>query len=501
MGFRTKLGRDIFRTKYARGESYSAVIDATIDSTVFLNDPFLKKRLKGYMEDFKFLPGGRYLYYAMMPRKYTNNCFAFKATDSAEGWAELAHHTMMCLMRGGGVGVNYSDIRPKYAPLKTTGGQAGGPLSLAKALDAVSQQMQISGSRRAALCANIRWDHADVDDFIKAKTDLLVMPYTNISVIFDDNILSNDAEMEVFDRVLRSAMYSGEPGFFFQHDGDDMDITSACQETRFRDNNSACNLASINLAEIESPVELIQVVQDVTTFLVCGSIQSQMPFKEAETTKCKNRTIGLGLMGIHEWLIKNHYQYEPEPLKPLLEIYRHVSRETATKVALKLGINIPESVNAIAPTGSLALLAGTTGGIEPIFATAYERRYFNGDQRKSVVVIDAVAERLIGDGINESSIQTAFTIPFKDRIYFQAYIQDFVDQAISSTVNFNPGELSFEDAKQIILSNYRRLKGLTLYPNSSRNEQPIVPIRYDDAVRQIHDTEQQTGCKDGVCGS
>lgn len=502
--FQTKLGKEVFEAKFSKGKySWEEIAEKVAEKNIveFIGDSARTKLLRNVIKEeikaFKFVPGGRYLYYAGLKANYTNNCFALEVEDTKESWADTLKKVALCLMSGGGVGINYSKVRGKGLPLVSSGGVAGGPLSLAMAVDSVSQQIQQGGTRRAALCANIRYDHSDVYDFVNAKKEKGVMPCTNISIIFDD--LSNELARKVFSDSLDSAYESGEPGFFFQHD--DMHITSACQETRFTESDSACNLGSINMARIDTIEEFEFIVSIATEFLIHGSMTSEMPYLKAERVKERNRTVGLGLMGVHEWLIKRGYRYEPcDELSRWLDRYVFYSNRVAEETSRTHGISKPHRVRAIAPTGTLSILAGTTGGIEPVLAHAYRRNYFYGMQRKSVDMVDAVTDRLVKQGIPLQNIQTAYDIPAKDRIEFQVYMQKYVDQAISSTVNFNPDKVSKEELKKSITENFDKLKGLTLYPNSSRDNQPIEPISYDEAVKESVEQYQEDGCKGGSCG-
>src|SRR5580700_5994283 len=113
-----------------------------------------------------FMPGGRQLFAAGRPFHQINNCFLLKAEDSREGWAELMRNSALCLMTGGGIGVDYSSIRPEGSVIKRTGGVATGPISLMSILNEQGRGIMQGGSRRSAIWAGLRWDHADVHKFI-----------------------------------------------------------------------------------------------------------------------------------------------------------------------------------------------------------------------------------------------------------------------------------------------------------------------------------------------
>lgn len=167
------------------------------------------------------------------------------------------------------------------------------------------------------------------------------------------------------------------------------------------------------------------------------------------------------------------------------------------------------------PTGTIGILAGTTTGIEPLFAVAYKRRYLtDGTVWKYEYVVDSTAKRLIDDyGLNPDEIDTAYKLShdFERRIKFQADVQDYVDMSISSTINLPQwGSQGNSDADVTrfaeILSTYApRLRGFTCYPDGSRGGQPLTEVPYSEAVGNIgtvfteHDVCDITG-HGGSCG-
>jgi len=225
-------------------------------------------------------------------------------------------------------------------------------------------------------------------------------------------------------------------------------------------------------------------------------------------------------MGLHEWLIKQGEKYHvTEELKRWLHVYKRVSDVTSERVSNALSISQPIANRAIAPTGSIGILAGTSTGIEPVYAVAYRRRYLkSGTRWHYQYVIDAAAQELIDlYGTKPETIESAIDLStdYERRISFQADVQDFVDMSISSTINLpewgskenNPDTVgSFVDA----LSKYaHRLRGFTAYPDGARGGQPLVSVPYEDAVNRLgeefeehvetHDVCSLTG-HGGTCG-
>lgn len=216
-------------------------------------------------------------------------------------------------------------------------------------------------------------------------------------------------------------------------------------------------------------------------------------------------------MGIHEWLLKRNYGYEVVPeLHKWLAIYEQESEKAANEHCDRFFISRPKAYRAIAPTGTIGILAGTTTGIEPLFAVAYKRRYLkNGDKWHYEYCVDATAEMLIKDGINPDKVETAYALSkdYERRIKFQADIQDYVDMSISSTINLPTWGTKGNTEEDVsgfanVLSKYApRLRGFTCYPDGSRGGQPLTEVSYEEAIKHKGVVyEENNQCKDGVCG-
>ena len=534
--FRSQLSENVFRFKYAQGpaDSWDLVADRIVEDVCgsrwntahVLMSKEDREQLAQYIKEFKFLPGGRYIYYAGRPNSYFNNCYLLRAEeDTREEWAELAKRATSCLMTGGGIGVDYSILRGKGKPIRRTGGVSSGPLSLMSMINEIGRNVMQGGSRRSAIYASLNWQHDDAHEFLDAKNwpqyikdkkaeDFnfpAPLDMTNISLNYDDEWLK-DPLNEVFLKNCRQAMETGEPGFSFNFgDKQNETLRNACTEVTSEDDSDVCNLGSINLGNIESLDEFASVVTLASKFLVCGTLRADLPYDKVYKVREKNRRLGLGLMGIHEWLLKRNYGYEVTPeLHTWLEVYKDESERSANEHCDRLFISRPVAYRAIAPTGTIGILAGTTTGIEPLFAVAYKRRYLTeGTKWKFEYCVDATAQMLIDQGINPNKIETAYQLSkdYERRIKFQADIQDYVDMSISSTINLpswgSEGN-SEEDVQTFaaVLAKYApRLRGFTCYPDGSRGGQPLTEVSYEEVEGRtgiIFDENDM--CKGGVCG-
>jgi len=550
--FRSTFSETIFENKYTHeGCETWAKLAHTLVMDVCFN--YLTSEelidLTEYIRDMKFIPGGRYLYYAGRNRKFFNNCYIFiSQEDSRENWADLSWKAESSLMTGGGIGNDYSIYRAEGEHIQGSGGIASGPISKMEMINEIGRKVMQGGSRRSALYASLLWEHLDIKKFLHCKdwasTEVLgtngltiadlkkadfnypaPLDMTNISVNYNTNWLemymATLCPGDIFIDNVRQALKTGEPGFSFNFYAKEKETgRNACTEVTSEDDCDVCNLGSVNMGRIESIEEYKKVVHLATKFLMCGLKIAEMPFGRIDDIRKKNSRIGLGLMGVHEWLIKRDYRYEMNSeLRSWMEIYESESNLVADSFSVYMGINRPAGVRAIAPTGTIAILAGTTSGIEPLFALAYKRRYLIGKIWHYQYVIDNIAAELIDlYEVDPANVESAIDLAIdpERRIKFQADIQDYVDMGISSTINMPAWGTEYNNEDRVeefakILATYaHRLRGFTCYPDGARSGQPLNPVSYSEAKKNLgaefkehvetHDLCDITG-KGGSCGA
>ena len=251
--FKNEFAEEIFRRKYAQGpnDSWDALADRLVEDVcgsrwgslpVLMSDSD-RRDLAEHIKTMRFIPGGRYLYYAGRPYKAYNNCYLLRAEeDTREEWSAVTWRAMSCLMTGGGIGIDYSRLRPAGRPLSRTGGVASGPIPLMYAINEIGRNVMQGGSRRSAIYASLNWQHEDIPLFLRAKNWSNVireqkaidfnfpapLDMTNISVNYDDDatkfdwskpVTNNDepslVNNPVFIENCKQAMMTGEPGFSF----------------------------------------------------------------------------------------------------------------------------------------------------------------------------------------------------------------------------------------------------------------------------------------------
>jgi ribonucleotide reductase alpha subunit len=290
-------------------------------------------------------------------------------------------------------------------------------------------------------------------------------------------------------------------------------IVSNCCEVTSRDTDDICNLGSINLGNVDDIEEFKHLIDIGTAFLLAGSVYTDVPYTDVDKVLSKNRRLGLGVMGLHEWLLRRGKPYGPdEELGLWLNAYSK-SQKNANHYSDEWGLCRPKKVRAIAPTGTIGIVAETTGGIEPIFCVAYKRRYLKGKDHYYQYVIDPVAKRLIKQGIDPTKIEDAYDLArdVERRVAFQAWVQQYVDHAISSTINLPSWGSEDNNADLVrpfgsmLIRYLPQMRGITTYPDGSRGGQPLNPVPYSEAMSQegvemVEEQKNVCSLTGGSCG-
>ena len=524
--FRSKFSEDIFYTKYSHegAETFHELACTLVNDVcreIMSKDE--KEALIDHISNLRFIPGGRYLYYAGREKKFFNNCYLLKAEeDTREDWANLSWKSESCLMTGGGIGIDYSVYRSEGQSLKGTGGIASGPIPKMMMINEIGRRVMQGGSRRSAIYASLNWKHPDAEKFLTIKNwnDMPVgntgqtlfdvkqadfdfpapLDMTNISLNYDTEWLleywrTNEVG-DIFLQNVRQALSTAEPGFsfnFFEQENET--LRNACTEVTSEDDSDVCNLGSLNFARIGDINQLREVVDLATKFLICGTLRADLPYDRIVIVRTKNRRLGLGLMGLHEWLLQRGLKYDTTPeLHRWLKVYEAQSDKTATEFSKFNAISCPVGVRAIAPTGTIGILGGTSTGIEPIFAVAYKRRYMKNRRWHYQYVVDSTAQEMIElYGIAPDKIESALNLAtdYERRMKFQANVQEYVDMSISSTINLpewgteHNNEAGVEAFAHTLAKYAHRLRGFTCFPDGCRGGQPLTPVPYKEAISKL----------------
>jgi ribonucleoside-diphosphate reductase alpha chain len=340
-----------------------------------------QKRERNFMavlEDFCFLPGGRILAGAGLGRDVTLfNCFvAGGLVDSLEGILESLKETAVTMQHGGGIGLDFSPLRPHGSHAVRTGATASGPVSFMQVWDSMCETLLATGRRRGAMMATLRCDHPDIELFIDAKRDAAALHNFNLSVLVTDNFLSavdDDRDWplayppggEVITRtrvparrlwrhIVESALETAEPGLLFVDTinrennlwyCESISATNPCGEVPLPA-YGACDLGSINLATVVSAPfsaaaaidhERLAKVSTVAVRFLDNVIDvSRFPLEEQAAQARRTRRIGLGITGLGDALAMLGLRYDSEDARRVAtEVMRSI-RDSAYRASIEL---------------------------------------------------------------------------------------------------------------------------------------------------------------------
>ena len=326
------------------------------------------------LKDYKFLPAGRILAGAGTERSVTLfNCFVMGTIpDSMDGIFGALREAALTLQQGGGIGYDFSTLRPKGAPVNGVGADASGPVSFMEVWDAMCRTIMSAGSRRGAMMATLACDHPDIETFIDAKRTSGRLSNFNLSVLISDAFMqavSDDADWTLqfqglpyrslkaralWDRIMRSTYDYAEPGVIFIDRINEQNNLSYC-ETISATNPcgeqplppyGACLLGSINLAKlVRNPFEEdahlnLDALADLTTTairMMDNAIDvSRFPLEAQRQEAIAKRRIGLGVTGLADALIFCRTRYgSPESVK-LIRSWLSTLAEAAYRASIEL---------------------------------------------------------------------------------------------------------------------------------------------------------------------
>lgn len=543
-------GKLIAENRYfSEGEDWKALCNRVAEAlSVNEKDSSVwKQRFYAIIYNMEFLPGGRILRNAGKVKRNLCNCFSLPVDDSIVSIGDVIRNSLITWASGGGVGINFSGLRPLGAEIKTSGGCSSGLVSFLGALDGVANTIESGGQRRAAAIAIVSVEHPEVLEFIDSKLKHGKLSNFNISVAitsefleavernsdwnlsFRQKVYKTVKARELWSRILENMIKSAEPGllnwdnvvknnsYYF----DSISGVNPCGELPLGAYGS-CDLGALVLpsfvsdkqtnwvkmeSTIKAAVRLLDNVIDVTAY----------PLPQMKDVAEAGRRIGLGVMGLADYLFKKEVRYGSE--KSLLEVetlfrfVRNKAYETSVELAKEKGPfpkfssvdygkasfirKLPAKLRSeikdngirnvtmltCAPAGTTSLVASVTSGIEPLFSKAYLRK----DRISSRVYIHSFYEKCLKEDIKipDWFVDAADLKP-EEHFEMQATIQRYIDGSISKTTNLPEGT-DVKRLSKLLLEYIYELKGVTVYVDKSRKEQVLYPLSKDEVKEYLRD--------------
>lgn len=516
------------------------------------------------MMNLDFLPNSPTLMNAGTKRPQLAGCFVINIDDNLESIFEGVKKTALIHQTGGGTGFNFSKVRPRGDYVETTHGTASGPVSFMKVYDTATSTMKSGGRRRGANMGILNVNHPDILEFITCKENENKITNFNISVGVTEEFMKTVENNEdydlinphtgkavnrlnarsVFELIVTSAWKNGEPGLVFLDRIErgnptpalgKLETTNPCGEQPLLP-YEACNLGSINAAHFvhNGKVDwdrLQQTVRTAVHFLDNVIDAGDYLIPEIKNVVHGNRKIGLGIMGFADLLVQLGIAYDsPEGVgfaEKFMEFVQNHAKQASVKLAESRGSfpNFNKSiypgkgyhamrnatVTTIAPTGTLAMIAECSFGIEPVYAIVYTKEvldkneliYTNRYFEEVLKARDLYSKDLMRKiALHNGSVQTVREVPADlKKIYvtaediapewhirMQAAFQNHTDNAISKTINFG-NDATIEDVKKAYMLAYRLgCKGITIYRNKSRDTQIL---KHETAMEKEQPKSQQ----------
>ncbi len=536
----------------------------------------LTRRFASLMRSLEFLPNSPTLMNAGTDIGVLSGCFVLPVEDSLSSIFDAVKQMALIHQAGGGTGFSFSQLRPKGDLVRSTHRSASGPVSFMQIFDCATAVVKEGGRRRGANIAVLDVSHPDIERFVRAKAGSTALQNFNLSVAVSDEFMrACEADRmhtlinprtgqpagelparRLFDLIAAEAWQSGDPGLLFlDRINEDnpvpglgrIEATNPCGEVPLLPYES-CNLGSVNLARMLRGGEidwgrLRTVVHLAVRFLDDVIDVSRFVTPEVDEATRRTRKIGLGVMGLAELLALAGVPYDSERALELAGRIAATIRDEAERASRQLALQrgpfpawalsrAAEQQEAarrnaqlisIAPTGTVSILAGTTAGIEPMFAISYVRNVLGRQLLESNAAFERIArergfysEGLMSEiasaagvrgnpavpGDVQKAFVTALEIEPQWHLRMQAAFQEHADGAVSKTVNL-PAHATIEEVRQIYLSAWRlRLKGITVYRYGSKAGQVLSllsPPQTSPRPPVSVDGEYAGGCSGHAC--
>ena len=584
----------------------------------------IEKKFYDTIRTGDFCPGGRILFGSGRNHQNLLNCYVLDPDDSVDSIGKTISDMYRISCGGGGIGFNFSKIRPKGNDIGNIKNSAPGSISVMRMINEIGNHVRAGKNRRTALMAILNITHPDLLEFLDVKLDRQELTNFNVSVAItkrfvqaveqDDEwyftfggrhqkyyqyevdriseegndtvkvIAMNEedalgrADMffkkhwvdkfenarkieirarELWGRIVENAIESGEPGIFnidfaneytnvsyFEH----MPSTNPCGE-EVLPNYGNCCLGHVNLANMvddNGEVDWKRIARTVRTgvrFLDNTLTVNHFPIPECKDAGLRSRRVGLGVTGLHYFLIKAGFRYGSESCLEFLERLFATIRNEAYKASCALASEkgsfpeyhwdhlkdekffktLPSRIRneikskglrnavllTVAPTGTISMVLGVSTGIEPIFAPLYKRRWRTGTDGvwNETFVVDSLFKDIYQRGRSIEHVVGAYDVTPEEHIKVQAVVQSYIDSAVSKTCNLPNDYKATQEVKDQLAEYANEMKGFTFYRAGSRGNEPLEVVDWRTInIQKMMDEgvyEEEAGavddCATGVC--
>jgi len=477
----SKTADALLLQRYAyKGETAEAVIRRVAKAVAIRDDRF-EKQLFDLMINGIWLPNSPAIRNAGRKRGMLHACFILPLEDNIGSIFDTIRNMAVIFKSGGGVGINFSSLRPKNAAL-SSGGTSSGALSFMGIFNAVTETVKQGGFRRGALMGIMNPTHPEIFDFCRAKlrgdlknfnlsvmvTDDFMKKATStkggfINLEHEGKVYNTVRAKDILDLIVLGSWVSGDPALlFFDRINKDnklypkviIDTTNPCSEVGLP-HYGACCLGSINVSKfVEGDKfnfdKFYDTVKLGTRALLNMNTISAYPLPQITKTMQDLNPIGLGIMGFADAMIMLGIRYDSNDTLEFIEALTKPYVEGTEKVAHDSFYK-----RIIAPTGSLSIIGDCSSGVEPVFAQAFERHL-------TVGIIEETRD------IYKSDLcRTSHQVTPEWHLKIQAKFQNIVDGGISKTINL-PNNASVDDIKNIYIKAWKSgVKGVTVFRDGS----------------------------------
>jgi len=511
-----------------------------------------------------FIPSSPCIFNAGTPSQSLSSCFVVDIEDNIEGIFQTVAECAKIFQMSGGAGFSMRKIRPNGALCKSSGSKASGVVSFMYIFNEVVNRVKQGNKRNGAIKIDLPCDHPEIFDFVHSKDNTEELTNMNISVSitrefveavesnsnwdlkFKGQVFKTIKATDLWNEIMQCAHKTGEPGLSYQTNMDEGNMNphinlevfgNPCHEF-VNVPYSSCNLASVNLIKVideDNKIDWTKLGQNVElTFRFLDNMitMNKLPLEKIEIMTKSIRPIGLGTMGFAQLLYTLKIPYDSEKcldiVDKLYNFIEQVSLQYNIKLAKERGVypawkgSVWEekdlevrcsSMTSIAPNGSIAFIADTTGGIEPQFALVYKRRDNDNDEymvadsvfedylKKNNQYTDEILNRINDnkgsikglDDIFTKDIQSIFVtandISAEWHVKVLAQIQKYISLSISKTVNL-PNEATVEDVGKVYLMAAKNgIKGITVYRDGCRENQVLSTgsTKKEEAIKKVED--------------